>query len=51
MPLSALTGTRLRERRLAAGLRQADVARRCGDFGLVPQPDRAQPPQGGGASA
>jgi transcriptional regulator with XRE-family HTH domain len=26
MPLSALTGTRLRERRLAAGLRQADVA-------------------------
>jgi transcriptional regulator with XRE-family HTH domain len=26
MPLSALTGTRLRERRLASGLRQADVA-------------------------
>jgi len=26
MPLSALTGTRLRERRLAAGLRQAEVA-------------------------
>jgi transcriptional regulator with XRE-family HTH domain len=26
MPLSALTGTRLRERRLARGLRQADVA-------------------------
>ena len=30
MPLSALTGTRLRERRLAAGLRQADVAATVG---------------------
>ncbi len=30
MPLSALTGTRLRERRLAAGLRQADVAASVG---------------------
>lgn len=30
MPLSALTGTRLRERRLAAGLRQADVAAEAG---------------------
>ena len=30
MPLSALTGTKLRERRLAAGLRQADVAARAG---------------------
>jgi len=30
MPLSALTGTRLRERRLAAGLRQADVAAAAG---------------------
>lgn len=30
MPLSALTGTRLRERRLAAGLRQADVAAHAG---------------------
>ncbi|WP_103256011.1 helix-turn-helix domain-containing protein [Tabrizicola aquatica] len=30
MPLSALTGTRLRERRLAAGLRQADVAGAAG---------------------
>ena len=46
MPLSALTGTRLRERRLAGG----PAAGRCGggggDFGLLPQPDRAQPPQG-----
>lgn len=30
MPMSALTGTRLRERRLALGLRQADVARAAG---------------------
>ena len=30
MPLSALTGARLRERRLAAGLRQADVAASAG---------------------
>lgn len=30
MPLSALTGTKLRERRLAAGLRQADVAASAG---------------------
>ncbi|MBA3911521.1 MAG: XRE family transcriptional regulator [Rhodobacter sp.] len=30
MPLSAFTGTRLRERRLAAGLRQADVAAAAG---------------------
>lgn len=30
MPLSALTGTKLRDRRLAAGLRQADVAARAG---------------------
>ncbi|MFO1204045.1 MAG: short-chain fatty acyl-CoA regulator family protein [Tabrizicola sp.] len=30
MPLSALTGTKLRERRLAAGFRQADVASRAG---------------------
>lgn len=30
MPLSALTGTRLRERRLAAGLRQANVAAAAG---------------------
>jgi predicted transcriptional regulator/plasmid maintenance system antidote protein VapI len=30
MPLSALTGTKLRERRLAAGLRQADVAGSAG---------------------
>ena len=30
MPLSALTGTKLRERRLAAGFRQADVALRAG---------------------
>lgn len=30
MPLSALTGTRLRERRLALGLRQADLAERAG---------------------
>ncbi|MGL4235459.1 helix-turn-helix domain-containing protein [Tabrizicola sp.] len=30
MPLSALTGTKLRERRLAAGLRQADAAAKAG---------------------
>lgn len=30
MPTSALIGTRLRERRLAAGLRQADVAATAG---------------------
>lgn len=30
MPLSALTGTKLRDRRLAAGLRQAEVASRAG---------------------
>lgn len=30
MPLSALTGTKLRDRRLAAGLRQAEVAGRAG---------------------
>ncbi|MCX7289036.1 MAG: helix-turn-helix domain-containing protein [Rhodobacterales bacterium] len=30
MPLSAVTGTRLRERRLAAGLRQAEVAMAAG---------------------
>lgn len=30
MPLSALTGSRLRERRLAAGLRQADLAAAAG---------------------
>ncbi len=30
MPLSALTGTKLRDRRMAAGLRQADVAARAG---------------------
>jgi transcriptional regulator with XRE-family HTH domain len=30
MPLSALTGTKLRERRLAAGLKQADVAALAG---------------------
>jgi transcriptional regulator with XRE-family HTH domain len=30
MPISALTGTRLRERRLALGLRQADVAQAAG---------------------
>jgi transcriptional regulator with XRE-family HTH domain len=30
MPLSALTGTKLRDRRLAAGRRQADVALRAG---------------------
>lgn len=30
MPLSALTGTRLRERRLAVGMRQADVADQAG---------------------
>lgn len=30
MPLPALTGTKLRDRRLAAGLRQADVAARAG---------------------
>lgn len=30
MPLSALSGTKLRERRLAAGLRQSDVAARAG---------------------
>lgn len=30
MPVSALIGTRLRERRLAAGLRQADVAKEAG---------------------
>jgi transcriptional regulator with XRE-family HTH domain len=30
MPLSALTGTKLRERRMAQGLRQADVAARSG---------------------
>lgn len=30
MPLSALTGTKLRDRRLAAGLRQAEVALRAG---------------------
>ena len=30
MPLSMLTGLKLRERRLAAGLRQADVAVRAG---------------------
>ena len=33
MPPSALTGTRLRERRLAAGLRQADVAAAAGISG------------------
>ncbi|MES2539081.1 MAG: helix-turn-helix transcriptional regulator, partial [Pseudomonadota bacterium] len=30
MPISALTGTKLRDRRLAAGLRQSDVALRAG---------------------
>lgn len=30
MPLSALTGTKLRDRRIAAGLRQAEVAARAG---------------------
>ena len=30
MPLSALTGTKLRDRRLAAGLRQAEVALKAG---------------------
>jgi hypothetical protein len=30
MPLSALSGTKLRERRMAAGLRQSDVAARAG---------------------
>jgi transcriptional regulator with XRE-family HTH domain len=30
MPLSALTGTKLRDRRLAAGLRQSEVAARAG---------------------
>ncbi|RYI21595.1 MAG: XRE family transcriptional regulator, partial [Acetobacteraceae bacterium] len=30
MPLSALTGTKLRDRRLAAGLRQAEVAAKAG---------------------
>ncbi|WP_333818190.1 short-chain fatty acyl-CoA regulator family protein [Tabrizicola sp.] len=30
MPLSSLTGTKLRDRRLAAGLRQAEVAARAG---------------------
>lgn len=30
MPISALTGTKLRDRRLAAGLRQADVAAKVG---------------------
>jgi transcriptional regulator with XRE-family HTH domain len=30
MPMSALTGTRLRERRVALGLRQADLAERVG---------------------
>lgn len=30
MPMSALTGTRLRERRMAQGLRQAEVARAAG---------------------
>ncbi|MCB6177554.1 helix-turn-helix domain-containing protein [Rhodobacter sp. Har01] len=30
MPMTALTGTRLRERRLAAGLRQSDLADRAG---------------------
>ncbi|EKD60062.1 MAG: hypothetical protein ACD_54C00965G0005, partial [uncultured bacterium] len=30
MPLSALTGTRLRERRIALGLRQADLAEQAG---------------------
>ncbi|MEY5038598.1 MAG: hypothetical protein RL472_1704, partial [Pseudomonadota bacterium] len=30
MPLSALTGTRLRERRLALGLKQAELAQRVG---------------------
>ena len=30
MSLSALTGTKLRDRRMAAGLRQADVAARAG---------------------
>lgn len=30
MPLSTLTGTRLRERRLAAGLRQVDIAAQAG---------------------
>jgi hypothetical protein len=30
MPLSALTGTKLRDRRMAAGLRQSDVAVRAG---------------------
>jgi len=30
MPLSALTGTKLRDRRLAAGMRQAEVAGRAG---------------------
>ena len=30
MPLSALTGTRLRERRIAMGLRQADLAEQAG---------------------
>ena len=30
MPLSALTGTKLRDRRLAAGMRQSDVAARAG---------------------
>ena len=30
MPLPALTGTKLRERRLAAGLRQAEVAAKAG---------------------
>ena len=30
MPLSALTGTRLRERRLALGLRQGDLAAKVG---------------------
>ena len=30
MPLSALTGTKLRERRMAARLRQSDVAARAG---------------------
>ena len=47
MPLSALTGTRLRERASGAGLRQAEVAAAAGDFGQsYLQPDRTQPPQG-----
>ena len=43
MPMTALTGSRVRERRLALGLAAGGSGAGGGDFGLVPEPDRAQP--------